>query len=33
MEEVLIFITPRILPALSMAETQTGGAGTTEAAP
>ena len=28
MEEVLIFITPRILPTLSIAETQTGGAGT-----
>ncbi|MDP1990531.1 MAG: type IV pilus secretin PilQ [Syntrophales bacterium] len=33
MEEVLIFITPRILPAMSMAEKKTGAAGTAETAP
>jgi type IV pilus assembly protein PilQ len=33
LDEVLIFITPRILPPLSMAETKTGAAGTTEPAP
>ncbi len=33
MQEVLIFITPRILPTLSMVETQTGGAGKAGTAP
>ena len=33
MEEVLIFITPRILPSMSMAERKTGAAGTVETAP
>ena len=33
MEEVLIFITPRILPPLSMAETKNGATGTAGTTP